>query len=221
MDLYFVRHGATHANLAKRHQAPNEPLSDTGTRDVAKLVRTIQELEPTHLYTSHFTRARQTAHYLSYATGLEAEWIEDVSEIRYPEYMHGKRRHSLSTLWYGIQWFQNAEHLEADPVAESRREFFARVKRAQAFFAAQHTEGDRVVVVSHSFFINAFIVHLCRDEPLAFWRAAPYLKRILMTRNTGITHVRHLPNADVSCGWQLVCHNNTEHLINDVVDEVV
>jgi broad specificity phosphatase PhoE len=216
MDIYFVRHGETYANARHRYQPPQEPLSDKGVRDVAKLVRTVQELQPTHLYTSTYARARETASYLSYATELEAVWHEHVHELEYPDYMIGKRHFSLLTIVYGLSWFVGLPFIARMRGAESRHDFFVRIKTAQGFLAANHEEDAVVVVVSHSFFINGFLMHLCRDTPTKLWQAMPYSLRVLKTKNTGITHVRYNSSAaENTCAWEVVSYDQGMHLSED------
>lgn len=211
MDIYFVRHAETAANARKRFQAPNEPITDKGSRDVAKLVHIIERLEPTHLYTSPYKRARQTADYLSYATSKEARWLELVHELEYPEYMLGKRHYSLATAWYGLRWFFNAKSVTVGVVAETRTHFFTRLMATRTFFANHHALEDKIVVVSHSFFINGFVMHLCKNRPMRLWETIPHAFRVLRAKNTGVTHVRYT-SENGNGRWQLISLDEGTHL---------
>ena len=213
MQIYFVRHGQTAANAAKRYQGETEPLTRTGSSEVAQLVKTIELIKPTHLYTSPLTRARQTADFLSYATGLEASWLECVKELTYPAYMHGRRHYSLMTAIYGLRWFFDSSYVDLLPDAENRHELFARIKEAQRYFIDNHGPEDRVVVVSHSFYISGVVMHLCRDTPMKLHHALPHALRVLRYKNSGVTHVSYDHNApEGTCAWSLNSFADDTHL---------
>lgn len=211
MEIYFVRHGATRANKRHVYQSPAEPLSDAGSRDVAKLVRTVAELQPTHLYSSDYTRARQTADYLSYATNLEVQWQPVMRELGYPEALLGHAHASFATLRYGWQWYFNNVSLATQHGAESRQDFIARVQAARTFLES-HAPTDRIVVVSHSFFINAFVEHMCRTAPEPWWRAVPRALNVFLTDNTGLTHMQYESAPTNACGWKLISFDSIKHL---------
>ncbi len=213
MDIYFVRHGETAANAARRYQPPTEVLSDKGVRDVAKLVRTVQEISPTHLYTSTYARARETARYLGYATELEPEWHEHVHEVSYPDIMLGRRHYSLATCFFGLAWFLNIPWLKRLAGVETRHDFFTRIKMTQQFFEENHDDADVILVVSHSFFINSFVMHLCREHPMQLWHVVPHVFRVLRSKNTGLTHIRYSPtNTKNVCSWELISFDQGTHL---------
>lgn len=211
MDVYFVRHGETVPNAAHRYQKPNELLSDSGSRDVAKLVHHIAALKPTHLYTSHFQRARQTADYLSYATDLQTERVDYLHELYRPEYLYGRSHFGLSSAWYILGWFFGFLENPDDSRVETRREFSERILQARTVLEG-HDKDVKIVAVSHSVFINFFVAHACQNKPLSFWQAIPRLLKIFRTENTGVTHMRYNPAEDGVCGWQLVSYNGASHL---------
>ena len=212
MDSYLVRHGETKANTRHLYQPPTEPISSSGASEVARLVRTIQEFAPTHLYTSHYTRARDTAHFFEYATGLEAEWLDDVTELQVPEYMYGKSHYGIYSMYYLLRWYFNLLPERISDQIETKKEFLERVLRARNYFANQHV-GDRVVVVSHSIFTNFFIAHLCYDKQIHFIQAMPLLMKILRYENSGVTHVRYIGETETNvCPWEVVSFNAHQHL---------
>jgi len=212
MDLYIVRHGQTKANTRHIYQRPNEPITREGSAEIARLVRTVTELQPTHLYTSHFARARQTAHYLSYATELEAQWLPLVSELYPPEHLFGKRHYGLTSLVYLLRWFFHALKKGVEEKAETRAEFTKRLFDAREFFEA-HEDADRIVVVTHSVFANFFVAHLCTNRELSVWRAVPLFLKIVWYENAGITHVEYQRSDDARrCGWRMRSFNQHQHL---------
>lgn len=212
MDLYLIRHGETKANARHSYQAPTESISQAGAAEVARMVRTIQEFKPTHLYTSHYTRARETAHFLEYATELQATWLDAVTELKVPDYMYGRSHYGLRSMVYLFRWYFNLLPENITDHIETRKEFSERLLNARTYFADNH-QGDRVVVVSHSIFTNFFITHLCKDNQINLLQAASLLLKILRFENSGITHVRYIGETEKNvCPWEVVSYNVRTHL---------
>ena len=212
MDLYLVRHGETKANARHSYQSPTESLSPLGAAEVARLVHTVEAIEPTHLYTSHYTRARETAHFLEYATELQATWLEDVSELRVPEYLHGKSHYGPHSMFYLMRWYFNLLPENITDQIETKKEFSERIFQARDYFAKNHA-GDRVVVVSHSIFTNFFIAHLCQDNGVNIFKAAPLLMKILLHENSSVSHIRYIGETEKNvCPWEVVSFNAHRHL---------
>lgn len=212
MDLYLIRHGETNANARRIYQEPNEPLSGAGAAEVAQLVRSVRELNPTHLYTSYFDRARYTAHYFSYATGLEAQWLPFAHELYRPEDLYGAPLFSVDSAKYVLSWFFGTLKPKPDSRVETRDQFLARIAEARTFFEG-HDADARIVLVTHSIFINFFVGQMCREDMPGLVRAGGRLINIFRLENTGITHVRYEPNSNKkTCPWQLVSFNAHEHL---------
>jgi broad specificity phosphatase PhoE len=212
MELLLVRHGETRANSRHIYQPPTESISAPGAAEVAKLVRTIQEFKPTHLYTSHYTRARETAHFLEYATELQATWLEEVSELRVADYMYGKSHYGLHSMFYLMRWYFNLLPEDITDQIETKKEFADRIFKARDFFAKNHDE-DRVVVVSHSIFTNFFIAQLCQDKGVNIFKAASLLMKILRHENSSVSHVRYNGETEKNvCPWEVVSFNAHKHL---------
>ena len=217
MDLYLVRHGETNANTKHVYQSPTEPLSRMGAAEVARLVRKVKEIEPTHIYTSDFKRARETAHYFGYATGLEPQWLPTLHEVHPPEYIVGRSHYGPSSMWYVTRWFFNFFDKQGDLRAETRQEFIDRVLAARDYFATHHQQGDRIIAVTHSVFTNFFLAHLCRDGHINPISAMALFVKILRYENSGITHIRHLGHNEVKiCPWQVHAYNEAKHLELDI-----
>ncbi len=213
MDLYLVRHGETAANTRHVYQKPSEPISALGAAEVARLVRHIQNIQPTHIYTSDFKRARETAHYFGYATGLEPVWLPSLHEVYPPETLIDRSRFSPASFSYLLRWFFGWYTPAPDSKAETKEMFVHRILKTRAHMEAQHGPGDRVVAVTHSVFLNFFIAHLCADEHVNVFGALPLFYKILRFENSGITHVRYIGETEKNvCPWELVSHNGHDHL---------
>lgn len=211
MDLYLVRHGETRANAQHVYQKPSEPLSAKGASEVARLVHEIEALAPTHLYTSDFKRARETAHFFGYATKLEPIWSPLIHELYPPDSMHGKSHYGLKSFLYVWAWFFNTLKKEHERV-ETRHDFVSRVIAARTFFE-EHEPEARVVAVTHSIFTSFFVIHLCRDHAIGLREAIPLLFKILRYENSGVTHMRYHHDAKPGvCAWEVIEFNGHDHL---------
>lgn len=220
MDLYLVRHGETKANARRIYQEPNEPLSMRGAAEVAQLTRAIREIQPTHLYTSYFDRARYSAHFFSYATGLEAQWLPFAHELLRPEDLYGAPLFSLDSAKYIMSWFLGTLKPKPGSKVETREQFLARIEEAREFFEG-HDPDARIVLVTHSIFINFFVGQMCSDSMPGLMRAGGRLINIYRLENTGLTHVRFSPaEGKKVCAWQLVSFNSSDHLEPLVKEEL-
>ena len=200
MDIYFVRHGQTDGNVAKRHQHANTPLNEVGQRQAEVAAWEISEIKPTHIISSTQLRAVQT-------TKIIAEYCENVipdthpafEELRRPKHMIGYRYVGISTLFYVTTWFFGVK--EAD--GESYKDVIARIREARAHIESLPAD-SRVVVVSHAVFTNIFLEHLCSDEPMSLWRAVKRFWQIFTMRNATIIHLKCHAATPGICRWQYV-----------------
>lgn len=197
MDVYFLRHGQTNGNVARRHQHPDTPLNEYGRRQIEAIVGRVSSLQPTHIITSTQLRAIETARILTAACDVIPATHEDFAELHRPLRLVGARFIGFTTLVYVVQWFFGKE-LEG---GESYAAFLERIKRARRYLEALPVDA-RVLVVSHAVFTNVFIEHLCLDERMSFWQAVRSFYRIFRLRNAGIIHLRY-DRGEGLCGWSV------------------
>ena len=81
MDIYFVRHGQTMGNLAKRHQAEHTPLSSLGREQASNAAKEVAQLNPTHLISSNLVRAIETARPIAETTNLDITIEQNFAEL--------------------------------------------------------------------------------------------------------------------------------------------
>lgn len=206
MDVYLVRHGETDGNVAWRHQHPDTQLNERGKEQVAKAVAAILKLGPTHLLTSTNLRAVETARAIAMATDLTPATSHLFEELHRPTDLFGQRFTSLSTINYITKWFYGWK----DGDGESYPELIQRITKARALLETLPHDA-RVVIVSHSVFINLFVEHRCREKPLSLPRAFVRFLRIMTHKNTGMTHLHYMKGKGV-CPWEVVQANNGVHL---------
>lgn len=205
MEIYFVRHIKTKANANRQHQSLDEGILTESTVKQS-VVEKLKQIAPTHFYTSPLQRTQQTADLLAKELSLPVEKLDVVREMGYPTSLHNVSHVSLSTLRYGIDWFRDAKWIDVDADAESRWSFFQRFKKLQDYLYEHHSMEDRIVVVTHSFFIIGFVLHMCRKTPRTLWQMLPYILTTIRFKNGSITQVRYTrpQDGESSCGWEVI-----------------
>ena len=153
MRLILIRHGQTDSNV--QHlldtQAPGAPLNELGLQQARDLVERISDEPIEALYTSHLTRAKQTAEPLASKLALTPTVLEGLTEISAgddemsPDW---KRYVAVLESWA-------PDNLDVGlPGGETAREFLDRYSGAvQEIEAAGH---DVAAVVSHGAAIRVF-----------------------------------------------------------------
>jgi broad specificity phosphatase PhoE len=187
MDIYFVRHGQTDGNVARRHQHPDIELNEMGKLQVARLAKLIKGLKPTHLITSTNKRAMLTAVAIGRECDLIPETYPNFEEMRRPNFLIGKRFLEWTALKYVWGWLFGLKTASMHD-GESYDDFLARILAAKAQLAALPKQ-SKVVVVSHTVFINFFLEHMRRPEKMGIIRATLRFFAILRLKNTAVTKV--------------------------------
>ncbi len=199
MEVFFVRHGQTDGNLARRHQHSETPLNALGKAQIAEVAQVIVGLAPTHIVTSTQLRAVESARVLAELTGIIPLTHSAFAELDRPNWLVGHRFLSLTTLRYVWAWFFDSE-IEG---GESYAAFRERIAVARMYLES-FPKDARIVVVSHSVFTNLFLEHMClREGKITFKRAVLSFMRIFTLRNGGLVHLRCEPREGV-CGWVLL-----------------
>ncbi len=196
MDVYFIRHGETDGNVARRHQHPDTSLNETGKAQVAVVAKALATLSPTHLVTSTNVRAIETARAIGVVCDLIPETNPVFEEFHRPQHLIGQRYVSVATAHYIWRWFRG-QSIEIG--GESYPEFIARVVAARTYLEALPADA-RVVVVSHAVFTNIFLEHVCQDRPMGLLEAVYRFVKVLRIKNTAIiklTYTKHVG----TCGW--------------------
>lgn len=203
MDIYLVRHGQTDGNVAHRHQHPDTKLNDVGKAQAALVALKLKELKPTHLITSTQMRAVETARIIGATCGLVPETYPPFEELHRPQFHVGTRLVGPITLWYMVRWFFGDTSASMHD-GETYAAFLGRLRAARQQLETLPPTA-RVVVVSHSVFINFFVAHLCHPKPMSFMRAGITFAKILLLKNSSVTHVRYTKTAaKKGCGWRVI-----------------
>ncbi len=187
MDIYFVRHGQTDGNVAKRHQHPNIELNETGKQQAKIVAKLIKRLRPTHLITSTNKRAVETAKEIGLACDLIPETYPAFEELKRPLFLVGNRFYDPETLSYMWGWFFG---VKAAPMhdGESYSAFLDRLQHARTHLT-HLPDTSRVVIVSHAVFINFFLEHMRRPSRMGITRAVLRFYKIFLLTKTAVIRV--------------------------------
>lgn len=153
MRLILIRHGQTDSNV--QHlldtQAPGAPLNELGLQQARDLVERIADEPIEALYTSHLTRAKQTAEPLASKLALTPTVLEGLAEISAGD-------DEMSPDWeryVDVLGSWAPDNLDVGmPGGETAREFLSRYDGAvRQIEAAGHTVA---ALVSHGAAIRVF-----------------------------------------------------------------
>ena len=200
MDVYFIRHGQTDSNVARRHQHQESELNELGKEQIKHIAQKVIRLKPTHLISSTQLRAVQSTRILI-ENGLDI--IPDThaafEELSRSKTMVGQRYFGLSTLRYMWLWFKGGEEKDG----EDYQMFLNRIKDARRHLESFDNDA-KVVVISHAIFINVFLRHVCLDEKMSFWQAIQTAWKIFFMKNATIVHLRYDGGHKNVCAWHLI-----------------
>ncbi len=205
IDIYFVRHGETNGNVAKRNQPDHTRLTVRGEAQARAAGPVLAALKPTHFVTSTQVRAVETARLIGESVHLIPETNGLFQELIRPDAINGHYHRSLKTVGYLVRWYFGYAGGAGDAgEGESYQAFRRRIKEAKMYLSTLPPDA-RVIVVSHSVFITLFVAHMCREERLPIWQAAKFLLKIFMLKNTGMVHVRFAPEfVNTECPWRTI-----------------
>ena len=187
MDIYFVRHGQTDGNVAGRHQHPDITLNELGKLQVARVAKLLKGMKPTHLITSTNKRAMETAMVIGRECDLIPETYPKFEEMHRPDFLVVKRFLEWEAFKYVVGWLFGVKAASMHD-GESYSDFLARILAAKHQLEAL-PQNSKVVIVSHTVFINFFLEHMNRTEKMGVFRATIRFFAILRLKNTAVTHV--------------------------------
>ena len=202
MEIFLVRHGETEGNVAHRHQSTATPLTQKGRQQITETALALKELYPTHLLTSSVLRAVESARTIGLVCDMIPETSEVFRELDRPLFLNGNFHKSLSSLWFYTMWYFGMSNHKKHG-GESYRDLRNRIEAAQTVLA-KYPSDARVIVVSHSVFINFFLAHACNKKPLNPLQAAVRFLKVLSIKNGSITKVYFEPiSSGKSCQWRV------------------
>ena len=169
--LLLARHGQSVSNAVRRFQgAQDVALSELGALQAEALGQAIRRLHIAAVYTSPLERARRTAEIAAAGLGVPLTPVDDLRELSLGDW-EGRTVEEIRALPGDPyeQWVRDPVAC-LPPGAEPLAEVQARVVSAMADIAADHPNGQQVLVVCHGGVISAYLAH-CLGLPLSsIWR---------------------------------------------------
>lgn len=205
MRLLLVRHGQSLANVERRIQDDDDPLTEFGRAQARAVGRHLAERgDVTHLYASPLARAYETASLVGTAIGLQPVAMPGLAEVNAGT--------AAGTLWedWRVQHPEEAAKIESGSGrmedrwlgGESGQEFADRVLAAYDELVTQHLGTDDVVTaVSHGGPL-AWISARVHGDPEDVW---PMERAIF--QNCSVSELEVSPDGHGDpVGWNLVDH---------------
>lgn len=202
--LIIVRHAEAAGNCQRFFQGHADgQVSDKGRLQLEQLAERFRDIDFDVLYSTHLSRAVDTAEAVNRYHGLTRQDNDGFIEIDGGDWEGVKyadmpaRWPVRSLLWSRYPWLFHAPH------GESMKQVYRRVSRAALETAAKH-DGQTVVVVSHG----------CAIRCLLCWAKGWRVRRITEVNwcdNTGITTI------DITDGVPtILSENDSTHLTGEL-----
>ncbi|MDV3219854.1 histidine phosphatase family protein [Intrasporangium sp.] len=164
MRLFLVRHGETHANVARQLDTavPGHELTDVGRRQAHALARRLSGEDLGAIYVSDLVRTHQTAEPLATTLGLELVVLPGLREIQAGDY-------EMTTDWGPFvdavqRWRADPEH--TIPGGDSGLGFMARYEAAIRRISGDGHES--AVAVSHGAAMRVWVSAAVGLDPTFF-----------------------------------------------------
>ena len=186
------------------HQGIEEPLTQKGEKQAHEVALLLKRKNIDALLCSPYTRARQTAEIIGKELDLPFTIEESVKEFHRPNALYGKSHYTIATLWY--VWKLFTHRMDPSWDNDGAENMFAIRNRIQDVKQAiASTEGQRIVVVSHSIFMDMFAQAVCADRALTFKEFFLGLFGAKKIKNTGIIAFQIDDSAPPeTCNWWML-----------------
>lgn len=209
MNLYLVRHGRTDTFDKGIIQSPDTPLGEYGLSQAKRMAKKLKLVNIDHIYTSDFPRALQTATQISKLTSITVKTHLEVREKIKNTSLDGAPLDGEINLRFTKERQENTYNLDwkFDGQGESTNDLLLRAQKVIDFLISDHTN-DSVVIVSHAYFIEAFLAKVLLGTATDKLILAEFMKNISV-ENASITSLKYNPNKK---SWRLLTLNDFSHL---------
>jgi 2,3-bisphosphoglycerate-dependent phosphoglycerate mutase len=206
--IIAIRHGETAWNVDARIQGQTDiDLNDTGRWQAQQVGKALVGEPISAVYSSDLGRAHQTAQSISQATGVPVVPHEGLRERRFGLF-EGKTFDEISETWpeHHQNWRKRLPEWEPPEGGESLLQLRERVTRTVSALAEKHP-GEQIVVVAHGGVLDT-------------------LYRVATGQEVNAPRTWQMPNASINrllwtpSGFTLVGWSDTQHLDNEVADEI-
>ena len=206
-NIYFVRHGSSEGNALRVYQSASIPLSELGHEQAQTTSRRLSNITVDLLISSPYTRAYETAEYISKTVNLPIEKNELFRERKRPSIQEEKSKEleELKAIDKAI-----ADNWEILSYRHSDEENFEDLKqRAQkAFEFIESRKEDNIIIVTHKNFLHCLIWYRLFDSNVTPKEAKIITDNFIMS-NTGIVWMQF---DEIKKDWKIVTWNDHAHL---------
>jgi broad specificity phosphatase PhoE len=209
--VYFLRHGESEGNIFPVFQAPDSPLSEKGREQALYVAQRIAKLPFDALVASPMERAKQTAEFITHATGKNPLYNDLFMERLKPSGLNGKpySDKEADALWKAWEESLALPSVKIED-GESFGEIVSRADQALTFL--EHCEEGSIVVVTHGYFLRVIVARILLGD---FLTSELFLRfhKATATKNTGITVLKYdKKQAEGDLSWRLLTYNDHAHL---------
>ena len=211
MIIYFIRHGVTEGNDANQFQLPTIELSEKGVAQAKFMARRFDSIPVDVIFSSHMTRASQTAKFIAERTGHAVIENELFGEIKRPSAVRGKSKDD-PTIQEVVKSIKlnftdpNTKHSDEENYFDAK----ARAEKILAFLAAR-TEAN-ILVVTHGEILRMIlsVVAFGSDVTPEIYNR---FKQTFIPFNTGISKIQYDLSFGLNpAGWYVLAWNDHAHL---------
>ncbi len=218
MNVYFVRHGITKANIEHVFQLDSEPLFSLGTEQVKKMSKLFKDFKISKIYSSPLQRAVDTANILNEEYDVTVLTDYRIKEIESSSIIKGDsvylEKHTEIVQAIDQKLFSRS----VDRISDEET-FFDIQKRVSNFLETLENENlsDNIIVVSHHRTIAFILAHMMGYKEAK--QLHSYFEHFFNINNASVVHVgyqKDLVNRYSSeiCPWRLVSIHSIDPLIS-------
>lgn len=194
--LILIRHGETDANVARVIQGITDvPLNDLGNLQADRTAEFLANTNMDIMYSSHLTRALQTAGKISKINGLNINIDKRLAELEMGIFAGYTRKLLKTTFPDEYKKFGKDKHYVV-PGGESYENFKNRVLESLYEIISKCQQGSTVCIVSHGGVLECIRRHVNKKH-----------KEIIFF-NAGISELFYDNDT-----WEVGFWNNADHLI--------
>lgn len=173
MNLWFIRHGETEANLAGLYSGISEtPLTARGERQACALQQMLAAVPFDRVLSSELTRARHTARLALAGRDLTMQTDNRLNEMNFGawEMRHHRELHAEGSAEYRA-WCQDWQ-TAVPPGGEGFAAFSQRIRALADSLQAdsQQARYQNVLLISHKGVLSLLLAHLLALPPEQMWR---------------------------------------------------
>ncbi len=175
--LYFVRHGESEANAAKRYAGQTDsPLTERGRRQATTVAEALANVRFDRVVSSDLSRARDTAEAIAQRHGLRVEALPELREIDVGEAAGLTIEDTRTRFDWGPSRF--VEWPGGESLEQVRERTVAAIERV-----VRESPGATICIVGHGGVTRILVSHFLGILPELYRHHAP-------TDNTNVTVVR-------------------------------